>query len=351
MSTNESAGFFGQIAHNDPDDAEIPAGVDRDRYGRPLIVTREGEIKPYTRASTMVNYIKSTHGLTTWQKRLIVRGMGQREDLAAMASALPAYSGNQEYDAQIKEQLDEIMEEALITAKAYEGAHWGTAIHAFTNPMHSSGPVPERMRKDVASYEQVREATGMVRYASELFVVNHDLQVAGTLDSLEAIPALNAALVSDTKTGKQDLHSTAIQEAVYANSEVYDVQARATTETLRDFTMRALGADIFNPTMGLYTHIPKGEGVTTLHPLNLVKGLEMAHICAQVRDYQRDKSFAKEDAVDYLVQQRNVEVIEAINQAKTIEELKAVFKANEWRWNERLDKVGGTRMAEIGGPR
>lgn len=348
MSDNDSAAFFGQIAYTPEDDLEVPAGVDRDRYGRPLIVTPEGEVKPYTRVSTMVNYIKNTHGLTTWQKRLIARGMGHREDLAAMAAALPPYSGNQQADAPIKAQLDEIMEAALETASAYEGANWGTAIHAFTDP-GPSGPVPERMREDVASYEEVIEKTGIICYASEVFVVNHELQCAGTLDGLYAIPALHAGLVGDKKTGKQDLHSTTIQEAIYANSRVYDVESRASGDTLAGLTIHRLGADIFNPTMGLYIHIPKAQGLTTLHPLNLEAGYEMAKICAQVRDFQRDKSFAKADAVDYLVSQRNVAVMEQINQAASVPQLQQVFSLNKWRWNETLEKFGIARHQELGG--
>lgn len=348
MSTNDSAAFFGQVAYTPEDDLEVPAGVDRDRWGRPLIVTPEGEVKPYTRVSSMVNYIKSTHGLTTWQKRLVVRGMGQREDLAAMASALPAYNGNKEHDAGIKAQLDEIMEAALETAGAYEGANWGTAVHGFTDP-GPSGPVPERMRKDVASYEDVIEKTGIVCYASEVFVVNHELQCAGTLDGLYAIPALHAALVGDKKTGKQDLHSTTIQEAIYANSVVYDVANRASGETLAGLTIHRLGADIFNPSMGLYIHIPKGAGVTTLHPLNLEAGYEMAKVAARVRDFHRDKSFAKADAVDYLVAQRNVAVMEQVNAAASVSQLQQVFSLNKWRWNETLEKFGIARHQELGG--
>lgn len=348
MSVNESAGFFGQIAYTPEDDLEVPAGVERDRWGRPLIVTPDGEVKPYTRVSTMVGYIKNTHGLTTWQKRLIVRGMGQREDLAAMAAALPPYSGDQQADALVKAQLDEIMEAALEAANAYEGANWGTAIHAFTDP-GPSGPVPERMRKDVASYEDVMDKTGITCYASEVFVVNHDLQCAGTLDGLYAIPALGAAIVGDKKTGKQDLHSTTIQEAIYSHSEVYDVEKRETVESLAELTVHRLGADIFNDSMGLYIHIPKAQGLTTLHPLNLDAGYEMAKVCARVRDFQRDKGFAKADAVDYLVSQRNVAVMEEISQAGTVGVLRETFQRNKWRWNEKLEKLGIARHQELGG--
>lgn len=347
-AVNDSAAFFGQVAYVPEEDLEIPTGVKRDQWKRPLIITPDGEEVAYTRVSSMVGYIKSSYGLNTWQKRLIVRGMGQREDLAAMASALPAYTGNKEFDANVKAQLDEIMEAALETAAAYEGANWGTAIHAFTDP-HPSGPVPERMRKDVASYEQVIEKTGIVCYATEVFVVNHELRCAGTLDGLYALPALNAGMVGDKKTGKQDLHSTTIQEAIYSHSKVYDPVTRTTGPDLAEFTRQQLGADIFDPTIGLYIHIPKGEGVTTLHPLNLQKGYEMALLCAQVREYQRDKSFAKQDAVDYLIGQRNVAVMEALDACTTVDEIRAVYQANAWRWSEKLDKLGQARHQELGG--
>lgn len=358
--TDDSADFFQRIAYTSAE-GDIPEGIERDQWKRPLIVQPDGSKVAYTRASSFSGYIENKFGLHIWQKRLLARGMGQREDLAALAAALPpAPTGQTSADkrkkTEINAELDEIIERALDTAGAYLGADYGTAIHAFTDPLHPSGPVPERMQEDVRSYVELIEAAGIFRYASELFVVNDELKVAGTLDGLFAVPALACAVVGDVKTGKQNLHSTAIQVSLYSRSKVYD-PATGQRMSLQDYTAAVFGqldlgnGPAFNPEIGIYIHIPKGEGSTTLHPLNLNRGWEMALICAQVRDYQQSGDFAKADAADYLIQNREAAIAAVINACNSVEELRDAYAAYRWCWTEELNKAGVARMTQIGASR
>lgn len=351
MSTNESAGFFGGIGY-DPSDQQVPEDVPRDQWGRPLIIDLQtGEMVAYTRASTMSNYIANKSGLHIWQKRNVARGMGLREDLAAMAAALPVETGNKRKDADMKKELDEVIAAAEEAADAHYKANWGTAVHAFTDPTFISGPVPERMQPDVESHKQVTEAAGIVRFCSEIFVVNDELKVAGTLDAILGIPALGVAVPSDTKTGKADIHSTLIQVAIYSRSSVYNWETGERIP-LQDFLAQGwpervppLVADL-----GLYVHIPRGEGKTTLHPLDLNVGWEMAQLCARVRDFQRDKGFIKDDTAEWLAQHRNEKAFEAIFSAGTVIELREICHDWAWAWNDRLSKAGQARFEELGGP-
>jgi len=354
--TDDSTDFFQRIAYVDPDQLAVPEGVERDQWGRPLILQPDGSKVGYTRASSLSGYIENKLGLHIWQKRLLARGMGQREDLAALASALPPIPADDKARAkEINAELDEIIERALDTARAYEGADYGTAVHAFTDPWQVSGPVPERMAEDVRSYQELVERAGIFRYASEVFVVNDELKVAGTTDGLFAVPALMCAIVGDKKTGKQNLHSAVIQIAIYAHSQVYN-PATGERMPLPEYTRRIfeqldLGpGPAFNEHFGAYIHIPKGEGKTTMHPLNLDRGWEMAQLCAKVRDWQRASDFAKADAADYLIQNRDAGILELIAGASTVEELRDIYTQHRWCWTDQLNAAGVARMTQIGGP-
>lgn len=346
-ATDDSADFFEQIGYVSASN-DIPEDIERDRWGRPMIVDPStGEVVAYTRASSMAGYISNFSGLHTWQLRLVAQGVGHRDDLAAIAASLPPYD---QMDRTHKESLQEVVDEALITAKAYEKANWGTAIHAFTDPTHPSGPVPERMQADVRSHEQAVEMTGVVRLGSEIFVVNDRLKVAGTLDAILGVPALDAMVVADTKTGKQDLHKTMIQVAIYRDSVVYDWRNH-TRLRLEDHLADAhpgVQLPAFSENIGIYTHIPRGEGKTTMHPLALEEGRRMAKICADVREWQTSKEFIKDDTVEWQAQHRNMPALTAITNARTLEELREVYRRYQWCWNDRLDKAGQARLSEIG---
>lgn len=346
MSTDDSGDFFAQIAHVK---TEVPDMVPRDQWGRPLIVDpTTGEATAYTRASTMAGYIDNAYGLHQWQLRLVAQGMGHRSDLAAMAAALPPYDSCTKAH---KAELKEIVEAALETAGAYQKANHGSAIHAFTDPSHVSGPVPSELAADVASHEAVMEATGIVYLVNEVFVVNDELKVAGTLDYIAGVPALDALLVGDKKTGKADLHKTAIQVALYQGGQAYDHETGERTP-LRDYVADKVGMDVpeISNDVGLYTHIPRLEGKTTLHPLNLADGRRMAAICAQVREWNASQGFVGPDTAEWLTNQRHMPALKAITEAGDLQALKSVVARYKWCWDDRLNKAGEARWAELGRP-
>lgn len=350
MSTEASADFFGNIAYSQDEEYPGEEGISRDQWGRPLILDpTTGELTAYTRASAMANHIESTFGLTVWQKRLIAQGMGHRPDLAAMAAALPPYDS---CTAEDKKSLQEIVDAALEVAKAYEKANWGTAVHAFTDPTKPSGPVPERMQADVRSHTEALEMTGVVVFATEIFVVNDRLKVAGTLDQVVGVPALNCAMVADTKTGKADLHKTAIQVGNYAESMVYDAGTGERTPIMEYVGKNVTGFPVpaLNPDVGLYTHIPREQGKTSLHPLNLVEGREMLDVCAVVRDWKKSKSFVSDDATEWLTRNRRKPAMDAILAANDLPSLQAAGLSYKWCWDERLEKTLRARWDELGRP-
>ena len=260
-------------------DVELPP---RDRWKRPLIVPAGGgERIPYTRASTMANYVADHSGLHTWEKRLLAVGMGLREDLAARAAALPRLHAERcdkksltrkqiNEDRATNALVDELIEAAFETAGKNYKANHGSAIHSLTEPHANLDAVPVRMQADVDSWITKLERDNLDVLATEVFVVNDALQAAGTFDHLVRHPTYGI-VVLDKKTGQVDGKGLAfaIQLATYAGAMVYDVitDERAPLESLT-------GGEKVNREVGIIAHIPLGAGRTDLYQIDLTQGFE-----------------------------------------------------------------------------
>ena len=320
--------------------------VKRDQWGRPVLIGPDGKEKAYTRVSSLAGYIKHMKGLHIWDVRNIVRGMGIREDLAGMAASLPSITGDKKKDAITNACLDEYADAARETAGEHANANWGTAIHGFTEPgMEGNPAVPERMQPDVDSYWTRYHEYGIRTVASELFVVNESLGCAGTLDDLYWLTAFGL-IVGDKKTGKNDLHSILIQLAIYANSEVYDVE----TGERRPLWSLIPGGnpEMLNLKWALFVHIPKGQGETVFYKANIDLGWKMANIAAAVRDYQRMKEGLVFDAHNEIVHaKRYGDAMVLLRDASSIEELKGIAQTYQDVWDDTLTGVGRQRMTAL----
>jgi hypothetical protein len=235
--------------------------VPRGRYDRPLIIpVGGGELVPYTRASGLADEIAGGgQGLTIWAKRNVALGIARNEDLAAMAAGL-------EYG---DKKLDEIIETAI--TRVDHKAAWGTAVHSLTEGPEPSPFAPKRMQPDVSAYYTELKRCGLTSVASELFVVNDELRVAGTFDDVYHHP-LDGYKVGDKKTGKKKPLNVMVQLAVYAGGFLYDpaTGARTPLGVRRD--------------KGLLAHIPKGEGAAEFFDVDLMLGRDLALFCAAIRD-------------------------------------------------------------------
>lgn len=126
--------------------------VERDRYGRPLIVpVRGGKAKAYTRCTTFVDCLDDKFNLQQWQQRMVALGLASRPDLLLAVSA----------HAEDKNHLNRITGEARDAAAASAAATTGTAIHALTEKIDRGEelpPIPEAYRADLEAYR--RETRG-----------------------------------------------------------------------------------------------------------------------------------------------------------------------------------------------
>lgn len=275
----------------DPFDLDLD-GPPRDQWERPLLIPKAGgERIPYTRMSTLADFVTNDKGLTIWQRRLLAVGMGLREDLAAMVAGLPPLNDAKcdkstltkeqlEQDKATKKKLDEYIDAALEAAGCHWKANWGTAIHQFVEN-GSSDHAPARMKPDVESALEAVERLGLKVLASEVFVANDDLQAAGSFDHLVYTdrPGMGA-MVLDVKTGQirdKDL-SFAIQISGYANADVYDWHddSRAPLESLA-------GGLRVNRKRGLVCHVPLGGGRCDIYTVDLMRGYYAAQLASKVR--------------------------------------------------------------------
>lgn len=243
---------------------EIP----RDRWKRPLIVPPAGGAPvPYTRVSTLAKALDDLNQLMAWKQRKTAEGLVRRPDLLTRIAGAIA-NGDPDTDWPTKRALNDVCNEACEAAGASKGSSAGTGFHSLTEAIDrgteplfvppADQPRLDAYRKAMAPY-QVMDI--------ETFVVNDDVQAAGTFDRLVLCPD-GAVRVADLKSGKSEAAyplATAMQIAIYARGKRYDAE---------DGTRRALD-DHIDLTTGLLIHLPPSGGCEVI-PLDLDKGWRAA---------------------------------------------------------------------------
>lgn len=257
--------------------------LERDRWGRPLLVPREGGEKvPYTRASTFAGYLSDSTSLHRWELGLLAKGLADREDLAGMVAGLEPMTGVRKHDEPIKKKLSSIIDLALEVGGKHVKANYGTAIHSFCEP-NNSQPVPERMKADVESFRRLN----LVCVMSEFFVANDTYMSAGSGDGIFHLPGVGH-VVGDIKTGQIKPHDVAVQLTVYATGELYDPE----TNRRSPFPVE------LNTDVGLLIHIPAGKGKPDLYLVDLIAGRRAARVAAWVRDWRKRDDLLTSFAVE-----------------------------------------------------
>lgn len=220
-----------------------------------------------------------------------------------------------EAEKEAKDALDAIVEEAAALAGRNDKANFGTHLHTLAEisdekgvdavrQAHESGelvahdndgtqglePMPVTAT-DVASIEAYAERMarlGAKVIYSEAVIVNDEMGYAGRLDRIimARLPELTLSdgtkrpadqrarrYVADIKSGRIDLGAGKIarQLAAYALGKVYDLKTgeRTTHGAARD--------------VALVFHLPQGEGVCTVHAVDLKAGTALLKLSAEVR--------------------------------------------------------------------
>jgi hypothetical protein len=266
--------------------------VARDRYGRPLIIPRDGG-KPvaYARASSFGDVLEDKTNLEKWKLRKVAKGVANNPHISLAVSAEPEEN---------KSALNKLTEMALDAAGGNRASMTGTSLHSLTEVIDRGQEpefVPAAYQADLAAYREATKDMQMVHI--ERFMVCDELGIAGTPDRWflefhgyevgEEVEPLHSGergrtlRLGDLKTSTSDLKyqgsKFATQLAIYANSEFYD-PATGDREPLPINVDRATGV-IF--------HMPAGGGKCDLPEVDLVAGWEGVQLAVDVRKWRKRK--------------------------------------------------------------
>lgn len=271
-----------------PEYAEIPEEIQRDRWGRPLIVPPGGG-RPvaYTRCTTFVGALEDTYNLGQWMQRMAVAGITHRPDLHLRAASLglpPVEDGTAQAAAkakQWKEAMNRLVDEAREAAAASAAATVGTSLHAITEAIDAGQTInlhtiPERYHKHLAEYQRV--TAGFTAVHIERFLVNDELKIGGTADRIMRIEGHEGLFIGDIKTGSIEYGAgkIAMQLSVYARSQMYTNGTRTPVDGLR--TDR-----------GVIIHLDAKTGECTLHWADLATAWEAVGVAGWVRTWRSRK--------------------------------------------------------------
>lgn len=336
-----STGFFAEVARG-------RGGVYRDDSGNSLLVpagfSKDQRIK-YTSASSLSDHITFLAHIHKWRMRYLTRGMGNSPDLCLLAQVEHYNTGFDMEDEKANrgsgKRLDDIIVRALDRVNINEKADYGTAVHAFTEPGHPTGPLDAEVQDDVASFHRKLRENGVKILDTEVFVADDETTSAGTFDHLVWVPHYGHVIL-DKKTGRINLHEFAIQLSVYANGDLYDrdTDERQTFEEKYDIEL--------NRDVGIIAHIKDGK--TELSYVDLMEGYEGARHAAWVRDFQRNKNLGgviDGFAVQAALQELRDGLVNLIAQSETREQLVKLYHINSHLWTSDLTDAAVKRQEEI----
>ena len=261
--------------------------------------------EPYTRASSLSDYLADFSHLWKWKFRYLARSLGQNRDLAMLAGA-ECYTtgfdkGDEKENRASGKRLDDIINRALERGKISEKADYGTVIHALTEPGNDGNVEYDDVQADTKAFWDYVNASGVTILGTELFTANDELMVAGTFDHLMFVPGYGI-VITDKKTSS-DVHGEdfRIQLSDYANSDLYDWETDQRI-TLEEYVARCgWDPDLLDRSKGLIFWIKNGK--CEIFELDLTAGYEAAKVAAWVRDNHR-KGTHKWRVTDKIIQAR-----------------------------------------------
>jgi hypothetical protein len=246
--------------------------IERDRYGRPLIVPKTGGKQvAYTRATTIANSLDDPSALTAWKMRMAAIGLTVRSDL------LLAISAAQED----KMAINKYIEDAMEVAGASRAATIGTALHSFAEKLdlgQDIGPIPDEWAADLVAYQKATEQLNKIFI--EQFCVLDKYKIAGTPDRL--VEYKGERFIADIKTGRIDHpNNIAIQLAIYAHGSPYDIATGR----------RGSWGDV-NKDKAIIIHLPAGTGLCKLVWVDIAEGWKGVQFAMKVREWRDKKGLA-----------------------------------------------------------
>lgn len=279
--------------------------VPRDRFGRPMLHTPEGERAPYTRASTAAKWLDDKGGLINWTASQAMIGLIKSKPLQARVSSLVARTQNDTY-RENKSALREIVDNATNIAQASGRADYGTALHEMSELLDVGELdwqyVPEILKGPLEAYGEAM--AGIKIIDSEVFVtVDADvhgvtLRLAGSMDRIIEHPEFGP-VVADLKTGADEPKyplGVTTQVAIYARGCRYRDLLFPGTPVFTDGEPNADSTAWRKPLnvsqeVGLMIHCPLekvgNKFVCDFYALDLVNGWDSLALGTKVQSARR----------------------------------------------------------------
>lgn len=278
----------------------------RDRWNRPKIRQADGSEVAYTRCTTFIDCLDDKHNVHQWRQRMLAGGLAVRDDLRIRAASTAAVlagtharlprppgaeeapklcqcgaelnrRGNCPEESKAKKTMDQVCSSAIEAFSASAKANIGSAFHDYADLINRGQPlphVPVELVPAVEAYIQTLQQLQATVAASELFVVNDELQVGGTLDLLMQLPDLGL-VVGDVKTGQSTVEygmtKVAMQIAMYARSYRYDPRTGERTP---------LGV---NTEAGVMLAVSVPQGTCEPYWIDLAAGWELCLLAGEIR--------------------------------------------------------------------
>jgi len=246
--------------------------IDRDRYGRPLVVPVKGG-KPiaYTRATTIANSLDDASALVAWKMRMTAIGLTTRPDILLSISAAQ----------EDKMAVNSLIEDAMQVAGANKAANIGTALHSFAERLdlgQDLGVISDEWVSDIKAYEHATKI--LSNKFIEQFSVLDKYKIAGTPDRV--VEYKGELFIADIKTGRIDHpNNIAIQLAIYANGLPYD-SATATRGTWGKV----------NKDKAIIIHLPAGTGTCKLMWIDIKEGFKGLQLAMKARQWRDQKGLS-----------------------------------------------------------
>jgi hypothetical protein len=261
----------------DEEFSEPHVEVARDRFGRYLLPDpKTGATTPWTRVTTLARTLSDEFALNQWRIREVVKGIGLRPDLAALASATHADD---------KQTLQGIGDDAQAVAGSDKGANLGRALHTFSQRLDGGAPnVPAQYMPHMIAYQDALKAAGfaVVPALMERIIVCPEIPVAGQFDRLLQPVGASRLVVGDLKTAKLESITyawleIAIQLSVYAHATMMWDHA---TKRYHAMPSTDLARAIV---MHLPQDLPPDQIRCDIYEIDIVKGWEAALVARDVR--------------------------------------------------------------------
>lgn len=300
--------------------------VQRDRWGRPLIIPPSGG-KPvaYTRCTTYVGALEDTYALGRWQQRQVAIGLSQRPDLILAAAA----------HRDDRDKLNEVCEQAHEAAASHAAATTGTALHRLAERLdrgETLDAIPPDYRADLDAYRQVTAEFGH-EYIEEM-LIHDEMKVAGTPDRL--VRWRGELVVFDIKTGSIEfgMGKISMQLAMYSRSVLYDPATGQRTDPG------------INQAEAIVCHLPAGKGTATLYSVDIAQGWAGVELARQVRQWRAVRHLAQPLST---TQTREPTVAELIARASSVDQLVALWQVHKTVWTDELTAAASRRKTQLQG--